>query len=70
MMRGLGITKLANMTVNQQQIENAELEGRPAVMPRVNATRVAPEMKAAAERTAVVTDATSSVSQGSSGTDA
>lgn len=48
-MRGLGITKLANMIVNQQQIENAELEGRPAVTARNNATRVAPALKVAAE---------------------
>ncbi len=75
MMRGLGITMLANMTVNQQQIENAELEGRPAVTPRVNATRVGPEMKAAAEMAADVgevdgTTGAGSIAQGSAAADA
>ena len=46
--RGLEITNLANRIVNQQQIENAELEGRPAVAPRSNAERVGPAMVAAA----------------------
>ena len=74
-MRGLGITMLANKRVNQQQIENAELEGRPAVTPRYNAERVAPVLKAAAERTADVgavdgTTGAGSVAQGSSDTEA
>ncbi len=54
--RGLGITNLANMIVNQQQIENAELEGKPAVKPLNNAKRVGPAMKGSAEMPSVVTD--------------
>ena len=73
MMRGLGITKLANKIVNEQQVENAELEGKPAVTPRSNATRVGPALKDAAENMAVATDVTDSgpgsVSQGGTSSD-
>ena len=61
MMRGLGITTLANKIVNEQQIENAELEGRPAVKPRNNAERVGPALKGSAGIVPVVTDITSDV---------
>ena len=76
MMRGLGITNLANMIVNQQQIDNAELEGRDPVKPRSNATRVEDAMEMAAERMAEPSEVTvadsgmGSVAQGSSATDA
>ncbi len=71
--RSLGITNLANKIVNQQQIENAELEGKPAVTPRNNAKRVGDALEAAADRAPVVgavdgTTGAGSISQGSSDT--
>ena len=75
MTRGLGITNLANMTVNQRQIANAELEGKDPVKPRSNAKRVGEAMKMAAERGAEPTgvdvddSGPGSVAQGSSDTD-
>ena len=39
-MRGLGLTKLANKIINQSAIDNAVLEGKPAVKPVSNAARV------------------------------
>ena len=61
MTRGLGITMLANKIVNQQQIENAELEGKDPVKPRSNAKRVGEAMKSAAARPAVATDVPATV---------
>ena len=66
--RGLGLTSLANRIANQNAVDNASLEGRPAVEPVSNAGRVGAELAATATATgdsAVVhTEATGSVSQG------
>ena len=51
-MRGLGLTNLANKITNQSDIDNAVLEGRPAVKPASNATRVGAELAATAVPTA------------------
>ena len=42
--RGLGLTSLANRIANQNAIDNAGLEGRPAVKPVSNAVRVGTEL--------------------------
>ncbi len=47
-MRGLGLTSLANKITNQSDIDNAVLEGRPAVDPVSNAGRVGTELAATA----------------------
>ena len=49
--RGLGITGLANKITNQADIDNAVLEGRDAVKPVSNATRVGTELAATANET-------------------
>ena len=55
--RGLGLTSLANRIANQNAVDNAGLEGRPAVEPVSNAGRVGAELAATAadpvERTTV-----------------
>ena len=48
-MRGLGITKLANLITNQSAIDNAILEDRDPPDPVSNATRVGAELQATAE---------------------
>ncbi|MYD92252.1 MAG: hypothetical protein F4Y02_00875 [Chloroflexi bacterium] len=66
--RGLGLTSLANRITNQNAIDNADLEGRPAVEPVSNAGRVGRELAVTAAATgdsAVVhTGPAGSVSQG------
>ena len=51
-MRGLGLTNLANKITNQSAIDNAVLEGKPAVKPVSNAGRVGTELAATAVPTA------------------
>ena len=48
MTRGLGLTTLANKITNQSAIDNAVLEGKPAVKPISNAGRVGAELTATA----------------------
>ena len=55
-MRGLGLTSLANKITNQSDIDNAVLEGKPAVDPESNADRVGDALAASAAATAVVGD--------------
>ena len=51
MARGLGLTKLANKITNQSAIDNAVLEGKPAVKPVSNAGRVGAELVTTANET-------------------
>ena len=51
MMRGLGITKLANLITNQSAIDNAILEDRDPPKPVSNAGRVGAELQATAAAT-------------------
>ena len=55
MMRGLGITKLANMITNQTAIDNAILEGKEPPKPVSNAGRVGAALAASAAGTVTST---------------
>ena len=67
MERGLGTTKLANKIINQSDIDNAVLEGKPADKPASNATRVGAALGVAgmADAVATVVDLTATPPAGS-----
>ena len=65
MTRGLGTTMLANKITNQSAIDNAVLEGRPAVKPVSNATRVGVAMGVAGAAEAAATDVDAATPSGS-----